>query len=213
MEDFVALTPINFFQMHLDCLHCEQSLTNCTSAALKKYLLPDVAALCSESKFAAVALGWHSDGIEIFVSIAQPFKRSVYPDLRKGDSVEIFLDTRDVKTSGYNTKFCHHFFFLPEAIEGQQAGEITRFRTEDKHELCDPLELKVQTQLKDYSYTMALSLPRQVLFGYEPAQFSRLGFTYRLNRAQGLPQHFSATTEDYQIEQQPSLWSSLNLIR
>jgi hypothetical protein len=123
------------------------------------------------------------------------------------------IDTRDVKTAGFNTRFCHHFFFLSEPVEGLVAGEITRFRTEDTHELCDPQDLKVISSRKKNSYTMNLFIPGSCLYGYDPDQFNRLGFTYRLNRAHGFPQHFSVVSEDYQIEQQPSLWSSLRLIK
>ncbi len=62
------------------------------------------------------------------------------------------IDTRDLKTSGYNTKFCHHFYFLPEKIDGIQCGEVTRFRTEDTHELCDPQFLQVESHKHSSGY-------------------------------------------------------------
>jgi hypothetical protein len=145
--------------------------------------------------------------------VSQAFQRVTYPDIARGDSVELFFDTRDVKTSGFNTRFCHHFFFLPEAVDGHQAGEITRFRTEDIHELCDPKELKVKSQLKSNSYQMQIFIPAHCLHGYDSEQFDRLGFTYRINRPDGPSQHFSVVTDDYQVEQQPSLWSSVRLVK
>lgn len=157
-------------------------------------------------------MGWHADGIEVFANVQERFHRVSYPDIMSGDSIELFFDTRDVKTSGFNTRFCHHFFFLPEPIEGRQAGEITRFRTEDSHELCDPSKLNVKAQTKSSGYTMQIFIPAQCLYGYDVDQFSRMGFTYRVNRFHKDPQHFSVTSSDYQLEQQPSLWSSLNLV-
>ena len=91
-------------------------------------------------------------------------------------------------------------------------GELTRFRTEDAHVLCDPMALKVQAKSKGSTQVVNLFIPLQCLHGYDPEQFARLGFSYRINRAEGFPQHFSVTTEDYQIEEQPSLWSSLRLV-
>jgi hypothetical protein len=58
---------------------------------------------------------------------------------------------------------------------------------------------------------MKIFIPSQALYGYDVKQFDRLGFTYRINRTGGKPQHFSVNSQDYQIEQQPSLWSSISL--
>jgi hypothetical protein len=213
-EEMVPITPVNFFQICVDCAHLDErrgfpilNRQNCS-----KYLLPDTSALCSEYSFAQVAIGWHREGVEIFTIVNKPFQIARYPEVDRGDSVEIFIDTRDVKTSGFNTRFCHHFFFLPESIEGHSAGEITRFRTEDTHPLCDSEELLVECRHKETFYTLNICIPTQCMYGYDPDQFDRMGFAYRINRNNGFPQHFSVVTDDYQLEQQPSLWSSLKLI-
>jgi len=211
-----SLNPINFFQISADCLALpeakKESFPLLSSRNYHRYLLPDTSALCIQNAFAEVALGWSREGIEAFINIKEQYQSSQYPNVSSGDSVELFLDTRDVKTSGHNTRFCHHFFFLPESVEGHSAGEITRFRTEDTHELCNPKDLNVSAQFKKDSYQLQIFIPSQCLNGYDPDQFDRLGFSYRINRFNGEPQHFSVTSDDYQIEQQPSLWSSLRLI-
>lgn len=213
-DEIIPLSPVNFFQISADCLHLPSGLFPTLSVSnLKKYRLPDTSALCAEERFADVALGWSADGIEAFVNVSHRYHRVSYPDVASGDSIELFIDTRDVKTSGYNTRFCHHFFFLPEAAEGKQAGEITRFRTEDTHELCDSSRLQVRSHIKNNGYSINIFIPTQCLNGYDVEQFDRIGFSYRVNRSHGDPQHFSVTSTDYQIEQQPSLWSSLKLIR
>lgn len=207
-ENVVALNPVNFFQISFDCPH-----KGVKDKFSPKNALPDTSSLCNEDSFAQVYLGWNLEGIEAQVTIREAYTQSVFPDVTAGDSVELFIDTRDVKTSGFNTRFCHHFFFLPEAVDGRIAGEMTRFRTEDTHELCDPSELKVSAQLKANSYVLQIFIPSSCLHGYDPEQFSRIGFAYRINRAQGSSQHFSVVTEDYQLEQQPSLWSSVKLVK
>lgn len=208
-DESFALSPINFFQLRVDCHYSSDG----NSLSSQKYLLPNTSKLCGDEYFAKVALGWNENGLACSVDVSHPFHQSYYPDVMRGDSVELMVDTRDVKTSGYNTRFCHHFFFLPEPIEGIQAGELTRFRTEDKHELCDPNDLIVKSNISSKNYSMKIFIPSHCLVGYDPEQFDRLGFTYRINRSHGHPQHFSVTTEDFQVEQQPSLWSSLKLIK
>lgn len=66
---------------------------------------------------------------------------------------------------------------------------------------------------KTSSYTLNIFIPNHCLYGYDPAQFGRLGFTYRVNQSEGFAQHFSVVSEDYQIDQQPSLWGTLRLVR
>jgi hypothetical protein len=73
--------------------------------------------------------------------------------------------------------------------------------------------LYCQTQLKKNQYQMKIFIPTECLYGYDPKQFDRLGLTYRMNRHQGEPQHFAVVSPDYQIDQQPSLWGSLKLVK
>ena len=216
-EELAPLTPVNFFQIQVDCHYLDGGKADRVFPCLDKrnsyrYLLPDTSGLCSEEAFAAVALGWHEDGVECFVNVDAPVKQVRYPDVELGDSVELFIDTRDVKTSGFNTRFCHHFFFLPEAVEGHHAGEKTHFRTEDTHPLCDSSELKLKSLVHKQGYFLNIFIPTHCFYGYDPVQFNRLGFTYRINRAAGFPQHFSVVTDDFAIDQQPSLWASLKLV-
>lgn len=212
-EDPFSLSPINFFQISFDCHFLEGPFPKLGKQKSTKYELPDLSNLCAEESFAKVSMGWNSLGIEVYVVIDKPFEQCQLPDVSKGDSVELFFDTRDVKTSGHNTRFCHHFFFLPEAVEGTNAGELTRFRTEDTHELADGQELRVKSVLNASKYSMQIFIPAECLVGYDPEQFDRMGFSYRINRYRGKPQHFSAVTNEFQVEQQPSLWSSAKLVK
>ncbi len=208
-EEFPGLAPVNFFKTSASLYHVinKKDLDN------KRFRLPNVSALCGgEESFATVSLGWSLEGVFAHVVVDQPYHRSFYPDVTKGDSVEFFIDTRDIKTSGYNTRFCHHFYFLPEAFEGHHAGEVTRFRTEETHQHCEPNLLKVSIRLRKDHYAMEIFIPSECLYGYDPDQFDRLGFSYRVNRPDGPPQHFSAASDEYKVQEQPSLWSSLRLV-
>jgi hypothetical protein len=175
--------------------------------------LPSTHRLTHEELFAKVAMGWNEEGVAAHLQVSQPASESSYPEIERGDSVELFFDTRDLKSAGFNTRFSHHFFFLPQSVEGVAKGEKTHFRTEDSHPLCDPQELYCQTQLKKNDYSMKIFIPTQCLYGYDPKQFDRLGFTYRINRHGGKPQHFAVVSQDYQIDQQPSLWGSIKLVK
>lgn len=208
-ENLFSLRPVSFFGLSSDChrLKDRDKAPSFTSDAL-----PVTGDLCGEYIFAKVAMGWHEEGLGFQIQVNQPFTKSFYPELYKGDSVELFIDTRDMKSAGFNTRFCHHFYFLPQPVENHLAGEITHFRTEDSHPLCDPKLLECQTKFGAKSYTMRIFIPKECLHGYDPSQFDRLGFTYRINRMSGEPQHFSLVSQEFPIDQQPALWSSVRLV-
>ena len=204
-----SLNPVNFFALSCDC---HQLAKRDLPPSFSTHALPSTHALTHEESFAKVAIGWHEEGIALQIQVNRAASRSAYPAIEQGDGVELFFDTRDVKTSGFNTRFCHHFFFLPESVEGVSKGEKTHFRTEDSHPLCDPQELECQVQVRKKDYIMKIFIPSHCLVGYDPKQFNRLGFTYRINRLGGEPQHFSVLSHEYQMDQQPSLWASLKFV-
>lgn len=206
----LSLNPIHFFAVSCDCKYLPPKEH---FPSRSQYALPSTQPLTGEAAFAKVSMGWNEEGIGLQIEVNHPATHASYPKVEGGDSVELFFDTRDLKTAGFNTRFCHHFFFLPEAVEGIVAGEKTHFRTEDSHPLCDPKELECKADLKKKAYTLKIFIPSSCLHGYDPKQFDRLGFTYRINRYGRDPQHFSVLTKEYQIDQQPSLWGSVKLIK
>lgn len=210
VEHTFSLNPLHFFAVGLDCHFFSQGKGFPTD---KKFLLPTLTALSNESPFGSVYMGWNEQGISFMVDVNQPYVLSRYPEVTKGDSIEFFIDTRDLKSSGFNTRFCHHFVFFPKEVEGHTAREMTHFRSEDSHPLCEPALLKSCAQFYLKSYQLQVFIPKECLVGYDPVEFQRLGFNYRINRTVGHSQHFSAHSKEFQIEQQPSLWASLQLVK
>jgi hypothetical protein len=212
LENIIPLSPSHFFQVSWDCPHVPRDVLRVSKKLEKKHLIPDTSLLLNQEMFAEVSLGWNEEGLYLEVDVAQKMRGSHFPEITMGDAVEVMIDTRDIKTSGYNTKFCHHFFFLPESVDEIQAGEITRFRSEDAHLLCDPEKLQLKVKKSGSGYQMEIFLSKEVLYGYDPSQFQRLGFTYRISRKWEEPQHFSCTSTEFVIEEQPSLWSTIKLV-
>lgn len=199
LEQLPALPPLHFFDLNLSV------------PRKKEFRLLNTSELLGEEHFADVSISWNEEGVSIEAKVDKPFEESVYPDFREGDSFEIFLDTRDLKSAGFATRFCHHFLILPQETQGIRAQEITRFRTEDTHPLADPEEIFCETKFSSRDFSLRITLPAHILHGYAPSSFDRLGFTYRINRPSGAPQHFSVSSKFYSIEQHPSLWASLKL--
>lgn len=205
LDNISPILPIDFFSAQIDLQGLEKG------ALKKKCLLPDFSDLLFEDRFAEVLMGWDQRGLAFDVQVNKPFTESFYPNVQKGDSVELFIDTRDLKTAGFVTRFCHHFAILPKAMDGVIAQEITSFRTDDRHELCDASAILVESDFHKRSFSLRIFIPAECLHGYDPSSFERLGFTYRINRFEGEPQHFVVSSDYFNIENQPSLWSSMAL--
>ncbi len=199
LHRLTPLSPADFFSLSIDLPDG------------KMRPLPDTSFLLAEDSFAKIGMVWTEAEIRIEAAIEKPFEDAFLPQFAQGDSLELFFDTRDLKTAGFMTRFCHHFLIFPKPVQEIHAQEITHFRTEDTHPLCDPAEIRVIPHFERKSYRLEIAIPRECLYGYDPASFDRLGFTYRLNRCGGPPQHFAVSSLYYAIEQHPALWGSLKL--
>ncbi|CDR32852.1 hypothetical protein [Criblamydia sequanensis] len=211
-ESYFELSPANFFEVSYEVPFLSgKNLPSLTSKEGKKFTLPSPDFLTGEETFASIGLGYNLEGIALRVEVQKPVERVFYPEIREGDSFEVFIDTRDLKTTGYATRFCHHFFFLPELVDGRKAGEITRFRGEESHPIADHNELSLKIHTTKKNYTLEIFIPSHCLYGFDPVEFDRIGFTYRINRPQEASQHFTVLSDEFKVEDQPSLWSSLTL--
>ena len=207
-EDLPALMPIQFFGLVCDCSYLAGKISvECE----RDYALPCTADCLDEESFADLYCGWNEEKISVRAEVQEPFQKIGETDFRRGDSLEIFIDTRDLKSKAVVTRFCHHFVFFPAEYQGYYGREISRFRNEDTHRLCSPEDLEVSVDLRADSYSLVVDIPAHCLFGYEPQNFPKIGFTYRLNRGDRGPQHFAVSSQEYIIEQHPALWATLKL--
>lgn len=203
--------PEYFFATELDCHFC---LNDSTLPQSKKFLLPELSRLFNEESFATVSMGWNHQGLlGRFEVTAENGISVAYPEIHQGDSIELFIDTKDVKAARTTHRFCHHFFFLPEAIEGLFCGEISRFRTEDSHPLCKSEDLELKIELNATGYCANIVIPKECLVGFDPLECNRIGFSYRINRFKGTAQHFGLPSKFCSIERHPYLWSSIYLVQ
>ena len=213
-DAFVGYVPPEyFFALELDVAKWKDSKKKDAKAAWgESYLLPQFCKLFQEEPFAEVSMAWSPEGLYFFVDVAHENPTVSFPEVQKGDSIELFIDTKNLKTARTTHRFCHHFYFLPERIEGTMAGESTRFRTEDSHPLCSADDLEVKVIRKKKGYTSEIFIPQKCLIGYQPEIGGQLGFTYRINRANDTPQHFAISSTNCEIENNPYLWALIKLV-
>ncbi len=203
-KDLESLSPSGFFEIKASVPHVSHQKG-------RLFFLPDTSGLLGEKSFADVSLYWKEEGVQVIVKAKRGVEEVYYPNYSDGDSVELFFDTRDLKTSKTVTQFCHHFVFLPEEVHGVGAVEITRFRGDLSHPIAPSELFVVQTEIKRSQYTMTIDIPKEALYGYAPKEFKRLGFDYRINRHKSSPQHFACSSRFFSMEKHPDLWASLEL--
>ena len=158
-------------------------------------------------------MGYEEEGISLQILVKEVFEKAKYPDFRKGDSIELFFDTRDNKKKGFNTRFCHHFVFYPEEVKGSLGKEVSRFRSDDMHKLCNSEDLIISSKIEPKSYFMDIIIPSFCLYGYDPTRMKSFGFTYRINRGDKDSQYFTVISKEFTIEQNPSLWASMKMVK
>lgn len=207
LEELEPLLPIQFFDISWGVPHARKFPGKLLRRSFK---LPDTSELLNEEPFAELFMAWHEEGLLIDVHVDQPFEGASYPDYKNGDSIELFIDTRDVE-SGMATRFCHHFLILPQAVEGILFQELTQLRTEETRPLVRQDLVTVTTQTGRGKYQVLIEIGKEALYGFDPSSFDRLGFTYRINRKAKRAQHFALSSQEYIIERQPDLWATLYL--
>ncbi len=206
-EEVPPLSPLAWFSFSLPL----KKLSPEAELGKKKYLLFSPAFFHDEKAFSKIHMGWNEEGIYLQIRVEHILPEVVYPDFRRGDSVELFFDTRDLKNKSYFHSFCHHFVFFPEKVEGFLVKELSSFRGEEFHPLVDPKEIAVEVDIQKKFYLMDIKIPSYALHGFDPTQFQRFGFTYQVNRRGGLPQSFATSSENFFPEKNPHLWASFVL--
>lgn len=169
----------------------------------KRHFLPKLSELMGGEDFAEVAAAWNELGLHFLVQVDA--------SMHESNSVEIFVDTKNLKTAKTTHRFQHRFMFYPERHEGIQAKEATLFRTEDRHVLAHPDDFEVKVRPTSKGYEMAIFIPEKCLTGNLPEKGGLMGFTYRINREKGASQLFGFS-EGAKFDIYPYMWPAIKLI-
>jgi hypothetical protein len=148
-------------------------------------------------------------GVHLYLAMAVPFTDTDPQDPREGDSFEIAIHTRPRSFPSTMGRCGHLFLCFPAPVQGVLAKEITKFRGGEMHSLCAPSEIEVEPFLFDDGYHMSLFLSSSILYGYDSADASWIGFSYKANRKEGVSQCLTDVDSFGTI---PSTWSWARLV-
>lgn len=176
------------------------------------YLVAPVSELLAEDPFYSLGICWSLSGIKLFFRMETKFSGSFFPEVEKGDGVEVFIDTRSIATTSGLHKYCHHFVFLPKEVDGIVAAEVTRFKGDDKHDpaLCE--NFSVNSVIKGSRIDMEITIPEISLFGYNPLEVPKMAFACRVHRSNGEAGHFPLSEVDFKLRTSPALWARMRLV-
>ena len=192
----------------------EESLIELPDAAR----LDPFADLDNAPQFADVRLGWNETGLGLAVVVKgkenPPIGDAARP--RQSDGITLWIDTRGDRTGHRATRTCHQFHFLA-AGGGPDKDEPAFVQSKIHRALQDaPLATSNDVPFRHErikgGYRIEAFLSANVLTGFDPEQYPRLGVFYAVRDFEKGEQTPGADS-DFPFAEDPSLWASLELVK
>jgi hypothetical protein len=178
------------------------------------FLVPDLGGLDGKEALANVYMAWNEGGLYFALDVKGKAMCAV--DERRplrGDGLQVWVDTRDVRNAHRGSRYCHHFCFWPQA-DGVAAGgrQFRLRRARAQARLQDAGRFSVASQHVGDGYQMEVHIPSDALTGFDPEENNRLGFAYVL-KDKTLGRQFWTADEMLPVSYDPSLWGTAELVK
>lgn len=178
--------------------------------------LPRVNLSESDPAFGDVRMAWNRQGLGISVEVkgkSMPLSGNPHAPAQS-DGLQVWIDTRNTQTIHRASRYCHHFCLLPGAEKKKlvpKALELAIARAREERPLADAKDLRIEATRHSDGYLLEAWLPAKSLVGYDPEANPQLGFYYLLEDAE-LGRQVLTVGPEFPFDQDPSLWSSLELV-
>jgi hypothetical protein len=204
------------------------------SAARKPFLdlekiapLPNLDELDAAAPFATLRAGWNEAGLGFRLEVSGK-KMPVFADSTnpsENDGLQLWIDTRNTQSIHRATRFCHQFVFWPIpddwpkvtargnvglAKAGAQQLAIALAK-EDAPMSRASLVQAASRPIKS-GYELEIWIPTECLQGYDRESNPLLGFYYAVRDAE-LGEQFLTVGREFPFDHDPSLWSTLELVK
>ena len=172
--------------------------------------------LTGKKQFADLKMGWNANGIYVHLRVHGK-TQSIWARTQKpedSDGLQIWIDTRDTHMIHRATQYCHWFVLLPvgagKGFTQPSARMLPINRAKQHPNPIIPDAIRVKGAIKRDGYELQAFIPSDALTGFNPDEYQRLGFFYKVTDRELGTQHFSLGN-DYPVTEDPSLWGSLTL--
>ena len=187
------------------------------------FALPDFGPLDKAASIGQLRLAWNERGLGISVEVEGKRRppRCEAHSPENSDGLKVFIDTRDTQNIHRASRYCHQFGLFPlgsisggvdVGAEVPWAVQIPILRAREEAPRANPAEIRLWAAVSKTGYCLESWLPAAVLHGYDPEAQPRLGFYFALHDAE-LGDQFLSVGADFPFAIDPSLWSTLELVR
>ncbi|MHB8900556.1 MAG: hypothetical protein ACYC6Y_17525 [Thermoguttaceae bacterium] len=182
-----------------------------------RYRLVGLSELEGKAPWADVRAAWNKEGLAFSIQVTgkktAPWCRINRID--DSDSVQLWIDTRDVHNVHRASRFCHRFVALPFG-SGARADQpflqwMPIHRARENPNLAGEGLLAARSEKRVDGYRLDLLIPAGALTGFDPSEHPRLGFQYAVIDRE-LGEQTLATGSPMPYGEDPSLWASLELV-
>ena len=177
--------------------------------------IPDLMAVEGLESYADLYMAWDDSGLYFALHLRRKTRYKIDPEnYARGDCLELWLDTRDMKDAHRANRYCYHFYFLPGGAGRDGKKPIGR-QTSIEHAReqappCPEDSIEMGLRRLKRSCRMEIKLPASGLEGFQPREFDRLGFTYLLHDVEKGQQSWSGGG-GLPVAHDPSTWGSVEL--
>lgn len=193
------ITPLSFFE------------TRFALRQGKLTKLPHFEYLLAEESFAKVSMHWGDTRFSWRFDVSRAIEECFFPDYKKGDAIELFLNTHPFQGQKSFSVYCYHFLLLPSPDLDCQFYELSKLKGEEtRREILSVDKVSIQEKIFKRGYELELSIPFEELYGMDQ-KIKHIGFTYRIFSKQSSPQHFAVSSRNFELESHPSLWAQIEL--
>ncbi len=213
------LLPTRFlFRFAAACRYKSPLWTPQGASLDEKYRLVNFAELEGPSTPPDFRIAWSEAGLALAVRVEgkrqPPWCRASRSE--DSDSVQVWIDTRDVHNVHRAGRFCHRFIFLPcgggRGLDQPVAHWLPIHRAREEPKAIVPEQLHVRGEKRADGYFLEAFLPAEALTGFDPQEHPRLGFTYAvIDRELGEQTFGVGSPMPYQED--PSLWATLEMVK
>ncbi len=166
--------------------------------------------------FAHVYAAWSAAGMWFALDVPRKSAPRVLPKrLAEGDSLELYVDTRDIRSAHRAGRYCHKFVLAPVGGVGRARSAL--FEHQDiQRALMNPPQVtsdqvEVASVVRDDGYAIELFVPAAALNGYDVDVTRRLGLAYVLRDTERYPQVWPHAA-DLPVWNDTSLWATIDLV-
>lgn len=181
----------------------------------ERYRLPTVS-LEGRPPFASVFMAWSPDGLWFACEVPRTKAPQVLPKrLASGDCLELYIDTRDIRSAHRAGRYCHKFVIAPVGGAGRGRNPVFEHQEIQRALATPPLvqpdQVDVASEVRKDGYAMEVFFPGSALAGYDVEVNRRLGLAYVLHDIERDMQVWPHQV-DLPVWIDPGLWAVAELV-